>query len=178
MNPNETPIQLSLPLTPWAQLVAPVLVARCSAMRALPVAHKFLSRYPTPFAYMERRRATPELVLLHTFGMFSPLGLASVRASAVDAIAFALTNTINGTFGGVPDRAAIIAIPGCGRYVADSFDLFYRGDLDNEPADPVLRAYRDETRRRFQDARDRTYRNFMASRCPCSECETERGGRD
>jgi hypothetical protein len=94
----------------------------------------------------------------------------------------------------VPDRVAILAIPGCGRYVADSFDLFYRGNLDCEPIDPILITYRDATRRRFAEAQER--RNFDRERFPgidnfvknarpafdqifgtgrrCPECEDER----
>jgi len=173
MNTHETPIQLSMPLTPWSQLVTPILVARTSARRARPIAAEFLKRYPTARDFQAPRAEAAPIFLLHVHRLIEPLGLAAVRVSAIANVAtWFVPHLANMNPVAVPSRSDIIAIPGCGRYVADSFDLFYRGDLDCEPVDPILIAYRDETRRRFADVRARTYETFTASRC--LECEDDR----
>lgn len=179
MNTHEAPIQLSMPLTPWAQLVTPILVARTVARRAQPIVEKFLKAFPTAQSYMQVLAGNGALFILQVDEIFRPLGLSTVRTAAVGRVAVELTNAV----AWVPDRAAVLAIPGCGRYVADSFDLFYRGNLDCEPIDPVLIAYRDATLRRFAEA---SAARFVAAieyglagaerqtRCP--ECEDDDGG--
>lgn len=145
------PIQLSYPLTPWAQLVAPICIVRTRASIAKPIVEKFLRRWPTPEAFQWARAERESLFILHVHGMLIPLGLSGVRTSAILNVATVLTWHMGG-YTPIPDRAAILVIPGCGAYVADSFDIFYRGSLDVYPDNPVLAAYVSERRRRFRRA--------------------------
>jgi len=145
---DDFPIQLLMPLTPWCQLVTPVLVARCDARRVRPIADEFFKRWPTPNEFIRQRAIGPELFLLHVHGMLVPLGLASVRTATIDRIANMIATRSGNQY--VPDRAFILSIPGCGRYVADSFAIFYCGASTIDPIDPVLKSYVETRRRRFR----------------------------
>lgn len=120
----------------WALLAGCVLHNRARGKVARPVLDELVRRYPTARSMLWRERAEvrsrpaeEELAAL-----FRRLGFQNVRARRILDLARALADR-----GEAPRD--VTTLPGCGRYAAESFEIFHRGVLLPRPADLELRRY-------------------------------------
>lgn len=132
---------------PWALLVGCVLYNRVQGARAWPVLSKFLRDYPTHESFVAAvQDASAKAVSSKLTAMFEPLGLQTRRAKNVVALAEAWFDQ---------KGVDVAKLPGCGRYAAESFEIFVRGNLVARPQDKELRRYVKWARALYNHANER-----------------------
>jgi endonuclease III len=117
---------------PWRLLVTCAMLNLTSRVQVRPLIDAIFSAYPTPAAMAE---AGPELEEL-----IRPCGLAEQRARRLRLMAADFLRAE------VLSPGHVQRLHACGRYAADSFQIFCQGDLDTRPADRVLAAYVEQRR--------------------------------
>lgn len=121
--------QESLFREPFWMLVACCLVNRTRWMQAEPVFEQLKKRYPTPEALGDAPVSEIEDIV-------KPLGLYRRRALSIVTLAREYMSDVP------PENAeAVLRLPGCGKYAADSWAIFVEGRRDVEPTDVELRAW-------------------------------------
>jgi len=119
---------------PWALLVGCVLYNRTRGEHAWPVLWSFLADWRSPENVVDEYQADPQDVLDLLELRFATLGFMRRRAKAVVALSHAF-------IGFDLERGDVERLPGCGRYAAESFEIFVRGRLVPKPQDKELRRY-------------------------------------
>lgn len=111
---------------PWAVLCCVICLNLCTG-RALESVHtELFRRWPTPLHMATADRGELESVL-RRLGMQRRRAIALVRMSVAYACLW--------------DGRDPLDLPGIGKYGADSYRIFVRGELDVGPTDKELRKY-------------------------------------
>ena len=131
--PSGRLFQQRLSRRPFWMLLACQLVNQTTWLQAGP-AHRELMRWHTIRSLAAERPDT-----LHD--LLRPLGLWRRRAIILPRMADAWLRRRPRTYDDV------LALPGCGKYAADSWAIFVEGRTDVEPSDGKLNWYMDNLRR-------------------------------
>ena len=120
-------IQLRFRRRPWRLLVACILLNRTRGSQVRPMLDPLFARWPNARAMAE---ADPEE--LRRF--IGSLGLGVQRTNALMDMSACFP-------GRRMTREEVLALPGCGSYAADAYQMLVCGDLTVEPDDPELRRW-------------------------------------
>lgn len=123
---------------PWALLVGCVLYNMVHGERAWLILSTLLTRWPEPADLVAEHRRQPFGVEEELERMLTPLGLQRVRARRVVDLTYAWHASSVDVVSG---RVRVESLPGCGRYAAESFELFVKGRLMSRSVDKELRRY-------------------------------------
>lgn len=119
---------------PWSLLVGCLLYNKVRGRHAWPYLAALLRKWPAPEAVVFHNDDDPKGLLADLEDLLRPLGLQRRRAKLVVALALA--------FRGLDTETCdVLELPGCGRYAAESFEIFHRGRLVPRPQDKELRRY-------------------------------------
>lgn len=127
--PDETSplglIQEELWLEPWRLLVACLMLNQTSIKQVRPIIFPFFERWPTPEAASSADPSEMEDAVRH-------LGLQRRRTRLLMAMSLAFPSW---------DGVDVTALPGVGKYAADSYEIFVRRRLVPDPTDKELIKY-------------------------------------
>lgn len=119
-------IQEDLRWEPWRLLIACMMLNQTSIKQVRPVLWSFFATWPDPeLAAAADQRAMAE--------MLQSLGLQNRRSEMIIRMSRAFLDWL-------PSQD-ILALPGIGKYAADSYNMFIRGDLVEAVTDKELRKY-------------------------------------
>ena len=121
-------IQEDLRYEPWRLLVACLMLNQTSIRQVRPVIWTFFARWPTP---EDAAEAGPDDMA----ETIRSLGLQRRRAGLLIRMSRAYT-------GWLPEQD-VLELPGVGKYAADSYNMFIRGNVVTDVTDKELRKYVD-----------------------------------
>lgn len=124
---------------PWQMLVVCILLNRARGEQVLVVANELFGRWPTAQALFD----TATWADLRT--ILKPVGLQQVRAVRIMSLTAAWLQEGDDVISGDTD---VRALPGCGQYAWESWQVFQLGRLDIEPEDWSVREYVEQARGR------------------------------
>lgn len=119
-------IQEDLRWEPWRLLVACMMLNQTSMKQVRPVLWTFFATWPDPEAAAEADQASMA-------EMLQPLGLQNRRSGMIIRMSRAFLDWL-------PSQD-VRELPGVGKYAADSYNMFVRGDLVEDVTDKELRKY-------------------------------------
>lgn len=135
---------------PWALLVGCILFNMVHGKKAEPVHAEFLRRWPTPNSIGLYRVETPDGPIIGDWApaagqkfkeemcrLFQPIGFQYRRVERIYKMTADFLELEPAKNPGVDIRE----LHGCGKYAADSFNMFVRGQLVEDVGDKELKKY-------------------------------------
>lgn len=127
---------------PWGLLVGCILFNMVHGTKALPVLENFLKIWPNARRFLDEQPLSEEIVV----SMFRPLGFHHRRYDRIIRMSIDFLDLRPDLNQGVD----ILRLHGIGKYAADSFNIFCRGELTEDVQDKELRRYVEWAKTRFQ----------------------------
>lgn len=126
-------IQEHLRDQPWRLLVAVIMLNQTSARQARPVWEEFFKIWPTPYYVWSNDPKQIEQTLSRMREVLRPIGFQNRRAERI----WKMTEQFIFTWDGVDP----LDLYGIGKYGADSYNIFVKGNIVEDVQDKELRNY-------------------------------------